>query len=312
MATPTGTISFNDLRTETGLTGAISLGDGKVQDLIGRTSNIDMATARGKTSFFQFEIASNTSRSFITTMAYDAGWQGTGDLFAVIGFGTVISTLVTGTNSWGDITLLNIGTIVGSGGNGAPGAGGYVDSAAFAATIFPGGPGNSGGHGLVVSTPSTNRVQRVIRLNNLGDIYGGGGGGGGGDAQAAGTGPGNVDIVGGGGGGGGAGRLPGAGGAGGVVSVINGGGIAVNGSAGGLANQNEGGYAGAPGDPPRYGQWIGGYGGTGGNLGAGGEGGNPNAAGWGYQGAGGAAGYAIIGYGNLTIDRLGFTVGTLG
>jgi hypothetical protein len=312
MATPTGTISFNDLRTETGLTGAISLGDGKVQDLIGRTSNIDMNTARGKTSFFQFEIASNTSRSFITTMAYDAGWQGTGDLFAVIGVGTVTSTIVTGQNSWGDITLLNIGTIVGPGGNGAPGAGGFANSGAFSATITVGGPGGSGGDGLVVSTPSTNRVQRVIRLNNLSGIYGGGGGGGGGDAQAAGTGPGNVDIVGGGGGGGGAGRLPGAGGAGGVVSVINGGGLSVNGNVGQLADQNNGGGGGAPGDPPRYSQWQGGSGGYGGALGAAGNSGNPNVAGWGYQGSGGAGGYAIRGYSNLTVDRLGTTVGTLG
>jgi hypothetical protein len=310
-----GPISFADLRTETGISGAISLGDGKVQDLIGRTSNIDMNTARGKTSTFQYDIASNTSRSFITTMAYDAGWQGTGDLFAVIGLGTVTSTIVTGSILWGDITLLNSGTIVGKGGNGGGGLGGFVNSGTFSATvIIDGRDGFSGADGLVVNTPSTNRVQRLIRLNNLGGIYSGGGGGGGGDAIAAGTGAGDVDMVGGGGGGGGAGRLPGAGGAGGVVSVINGGGTAVNGNAGQLADQNNGGQGGNAGAMPRFGQFVGGRGGTGGNLGAGGAAGGANNASpsWGYQGSGGPAGYAILGYSNLTVDRIGTTVGTLG
>ena len=308
-----GPISFNDLRTETGISGAISISDGKVLDLIGRVNNVDMATARGKTSFFQFTIDSNTSRSFITTMAYDAGWQGTGELFAVIGLSTVTSTIVTGSNPWGDITLLNIGTIVGKGGNGGNGLSGVTDSGAFFTTVnIDNRNGFSGADGLVVNTPSTNRVQRLIRLNNLGSIYSGGGGGGGGDAIAAGTGAGDVDMVGGGGGGGGAGRLPGAGGAGGTASVINGGGTAVNGNAGQLADQNNGGQGGNAGAMPRFGNFVGGRGGTGGNLGAGGAAGGVNTVNWGYQGSGGPAGYAILGYSNLTVDRLGTTVGTLG
>jgi hypothetical protein len=275
-----GPISFADLRTETGISGAISLGDGKVQDLIGRTSNIDMNTARGKTSTFQYDIASNTSRSFITTMAYDAGWQGTGDLVAVIPSGTVTSTIVTGSILWGDITLLNSGTIVGKGGNGGNGLSGVTDSGAFFTTVnIDNRNGLSGADGLVVNTPSTNRVQRVIRLNNTGGIYSGGGGGGGGDAIAAGTGAGDVDMVGGGGGGGGAGRLPGAGGAGGTASVINGGGTAVNGNAGQLADQNNGGQGGNAGAMPRFGNFAGGRGGTGGNLGAGGAAGGGVGAG---------------------------------
>lgn len=289
-----GTISFNDLRTETGITGAISLGDGQVRDLIGANSIISISSAYSKTRDFTFNIPALSNRSFITTLAEDAGWQGTGNLVAVIPSGTVTSTLVTGQIQWGNLAIYNNGYIMGKGGNGAPGAGGYADSAAFSATINVGGPGGSGGDGLVVSTPSQNRVQRYISVFNYGTIAGGGGGGGGGDAQAAGTGAGNVDIVGGGGGGGGRGNLGGLGGAGGVVSVINGGGLSVNGSGGSAGDQNSAGGGGAAGAPPRYGEWQGGSGGFGGALGAAGNAGNPNVAGWGYQGAGGPGGSGVL------------------
>ena len=246
-------------------------------------------------------------------MAYDAGWQGTGDLVAVIPSGTVTSTIVTGSILWGDITLLNSGTIVGKGGNGGNGLSGVTDSGAFFTTVnIDNRNGLSGADGLVVNTPSTNRVQRAIKLNNTGGIYSGGGGGGGGDAIAAGTGAGDVDMVGGGGGGGGAGRLPGAGGAGGTASVINGGGTAVNGNAGQLADQNNGGQGGNAGAMPRFGNFAGGRGGTGGNLGAGGAAGGVNTVNWGYQGSGGPAGNAILFYSNLTVINLGTVVGTLG
>ena len=308
-----GPISFADLRTETGISGAISLGDGKVQDLIGRTSNIDMNTARGKTSSFQFTIPVSDSRRFITTMAYDAGWQGTGDLIAVAPYGNTISTIVTGQNSWGNITLLVNGAIMGTGGTGGRGLGGVTDSGAFFTTVnIDNRNGLSGDDGLVVNTPSTNRVQRLIRLNNTGGIYGGGGGGGGGDAIAAGTGAGDVDMVGGGGGGGGGGNAGGLGGTGGTASVINGGGTAVNGTGGYAANQQDPGGGGAPGAMPRFGNFAGGTGGTGGNLGAGGSAGGANTVNWGYQGSGGSAGYAIRGYGNLTVINLGTIIGTLG
>lgn len=318
MATPTGTISFNDLRTETGITGAISLGDGKVQDLIGRTSNVDMATAKNKTSFFQFEIPSGTDARFTTIMAVAAGWQRTGDLMAVIGFGTVTGLIYADPILWGDLTILNLGSIVGAGGNGGNGISGVTNSGSFNTTIdISYRNGIAGYDALYVYGPIFNRVQRRSILNSTGGIYGGGGGGGGGDAIAAGYGAGDVDFVGGGGGGGGAGRLPGAGGPGGTASVINGGGTAVNGSAGGPGDsvpgmQNEGGYAGAPGVHPRFTNFVGGYGGTGGNLGAGGAPGGANTVNWGYQGSGGAAGYAIRGYSNLTVTNLGTTIGTLG
>ena len=289
-----GPISFSDLRTEAGTSGAISLGDGAVRDIIGAINNVSMSNAYSKTRDFTFNIPALSARSFITTLAYDAGWQGTGNLVAVIPSGTVTSTLVTGQNPWGNLALYNNGFIMGKGGNAGTGAGGYVDSAAFAATINPGGAGISGADGLVVSTPSQNRVQRYNSVFNYGTIAGGGGGGGGGDAQAAGYGPGDVDIVGGGGGGGGRGNIGGSAGAGGTVSVINGGGLSVNGNSGGSGNQNSAGSGGSAGAPPRFGQWQGGFGGTGGPLGAAGAAGNPNVANWGYQGAGGAGGSGVL------------------
>ena len=318
MATPTGTISFNDLRTETGLTGAISLGDGKVQDLIGRTSNVDMATAKNKTSSFQFNISSSTSARFTTTMAVAAGWQGTGDLVAVIPSGTVTSLIYAESGYWGDLTILNQGSIVGTGGNGGAGLGGVTNSGTFNTIVdISYRTGSAGSDALYVYGAAFNRVQRLIKLNNTGVIYGGGGGGGGGDAIAAGYGAGDVDFVGGGGGGGGAGVVAGSGGGGGPASVINGGGTAVNGNAGsaggsGLSGSTGGGAGGAPGAHPRFGQFVGGYGGAGGNPGAGGASGVGNSVNWGYQGSGGAAGFAIRGYSNLTVVNLGTTLGTLG
>ena len=318
MATPTGTISFNDLRTETGITGAISLGDGKVQDLIGRTSNVDMATAKNKTSSFQFNISSSTSARFITGLGVAAGWQGTGDLIAVIPSGTVTSLIYAESGYWGNLTILNQGSIVGAGGNAGRGNSGTTNSGTFNTIVdISYNTGNAGGDALYVYGPAFNRVQRLIILNNTGVIYGGGGGGGGGDAIAAGYGAGDVDFVGGGGGGGGAGVVAGLGGPGGTALVINGGGTAVNGNAGsaggsGLSGSTGGGGGGTAGAHPRFGQYVGGTGGTGGNPGAGGAAGGANTVNWGYQGSGGAAGYAIRGYSNLTVVSLGTTLGTLG
>lgn len=290
-----GPISFSDLRTEAGSSGAISLGDGQVRDIIGAINNVSMSNAYSKTRDFTFTIAAGSTRRFITTLAYDAGWLGTGNLVATLPQGTVSSSLVTGQNPWGTLSLYNSGFITGSGGNGGLGGGGVVNSGAFSMTVNSGAPGGGGQDGLIVSTPSTNRVQRQVNVINYGTLAAGGGGGGGGNPQAAGN-PGDCDGVGGGGGGGGQGLVVGNGGGGGTVSITNGGGTAVNGNAGsapGLPATTAGGAGGSPGSPPRYGQWVGGAGGTGGSLGAAGEAGGGNAAGWQYQGAGGAAGAAI-------------------
>ena len=281
------------------MVGAISLGDGQIRDLIGAINNVSMSNAYSKTRDFTFTIPAQTARSFITNLAYDAGWQGTGNLVAVIPQGTVTSTLVTGQIQWGNLAIYNSGYIMGKGGNGGGGNYGILDSNGFTFTNYvQGGTGTGGGDGLVVSTPSQNRAQRFISVFNYGTIAGGGGGGGGGSGIAAGY-VGDADIVGGGGGGGGRGNVGGSFGAGGIVSVTNGSGLAVNGSNGGSGTQNSAGGGGAAGGMPRFGNWVGGAGGNGGALGAPGAAGADNNAGWTAFGNGGPGGAGVLGSANI-------------
>ena len=288
-----GPISFSDLRTEAGTSGAISLGDGAVQDIIGAINNVSMSNAYSKTRDFTFNIPAGSTRRFITTMASDAGWQGTGNLVAVIPSGTVTSTIVTGQNPWGTIALYNNGFIMGKGGDGGFGNIGQFNTTVFNFTNFGFGGGAGGSDGLVVSTPSQNRVQRYNSVFNYGTIAGGGGGGGGGCSIAAGY-VGDGDVVGGGGGGGGRGNVGGAAGAGGAVTVVGGAGNAVNGGQGGSGNQNSAGSGGSAGLMPRFGEWLAGAGGTGGALGASGASGGNNNVNWGFFGTGGAGGSGVL------------------
>ena len=308
-----GPISFSDLRTEAGTTGAISLGDGQIRDIIGALTTISIGNAYSKTRDFTVNISALSTRSFITTLAYDAGWQGTGNLTAVIPQGTVVSTLVTGQNPWGSISLFNSGFIMGKGGDGGFGNNGQLNSTVFNFTTFGVGGGSAGADGLVVSTPSQNRVQRYNSVYNFGTIAGGGGGGGGGSSIAAGY-VGDADTVGGGGGGGGRGIVGGAGGAGGVVTVINGAGTAVNGNPGGAGSQNSAGGGGSAGVMPRFGEWLAGAGGSGGGLGApGAAGGNNNATPpWGFLGSGGAGGSGVLFSANINgTSSLGTVFGAI-
>ena len=295
-----GTISFDDLRTETGITGAISLGSGAVQDLIGAVSNVSIGNAYSKTRDFTFNVPALGARSFITNLAYDAGWQGTGNIVAVIQQGTVTSTLVTGQNPWGTIALYNSGYIMGKGGNGGEGTKGTLDSTVPVFSNYtPGQPGLAGAEGLVVSTPSQNRVQRYVSVYNFGTIAGGGGGGGGGDGIAAGF-QNNCDIAGGGGSGGGRGNQGGNGGLGGQVSVIAGGGYASPGGLGNAGTQNSAGGGGTAGVLVQFsGDWVAGAGGNGGALGAAGTSGGVNNAGWAGVGSGGAGGSAVLNSANI-------------
>jgi hypothetical protein len=313
MATPTGTISFDDLRTETGFTGAISLGDGKVQDLIGRTSSVDMATARGKTSYFSCQItASSTSPLNITDQARALGWQGTGDLAVSINSDVVLNTVYTGTNDWGLMYIFNYGTIAGTAGNGGDGGGGVLDMAAFSMFVYVGDGGSGGGWGLFNYTPSTNRIQRQHLLYNYGTIASGGGGGGGGCPSGWGYSY-SADCAGGGAGGGGQGTIyniaSGKGGVGKSCTVINGGG---NGYPG---NPGSDGSIDGPGNPgggsyDRFGKHTS-DGGAGGSLGAGGGDGGNNTSGWGYFGSGGPAGYAIYNNANLVTYFTGTILGPI-
>jgi len=294
-----GPISFSDLRTEAGTSNSISLNDPAVRDIIGATGTINIGSAYSKTRDFTFNIPALSTRSFITTLATEAGWQGTGNLVAVIQQGTVTSTLVTGQNAWGTIALYNSGFIMGKGGNGGAGNSGVLDSNGFSFTNYSQGtPGLAGADGLVVSTPSQNRVQRYVSVFNFGTIAGGGGGGGGGSGIAAGY-VGDADVVGGGGGGGGRGNVGGSAGAGGIVSVINGSGFSTNGSSGNSGTQNSAGGGGPAGAMPRFDNWVGGAGGNGGALGAAGSAGIDNNAAWNAFGAGGAGGSGVLGSANI-------------
>jgi hypothetical protein len=312
MATPTGTISFDDLRTETGLTGAISLGDGKVQDLIGATSEVNMYSARGKTSSFSITISdSSISPITLADRARALGWQGTGDLTVVIGFNVNLNTVYTGTNAWGMILIINFGTIAGTAGFGGGGGGGVLDMSSFSMLVYSGGTGSGGDYGLFNYTPSANRIQRQHILANYGTIASGGGGGGGGCSSGWGYSY-SADAAGGGAGGGGQGTIYNGGGKGGVgksCTVINGDG---NGYPG---NPGSDGSIDGPGNPgggayDRFGKHTG-DGGAGGSLGAGGGAGENNTAGWGYFGSGGPAGYAIYNNANLVTNVQGTIIGPI-
>jgi len=312
MATPTGTISFSDLRTETGLSGPVSLGDGPVQDLIGRTQRVDMATARGKTSNFTITFTEQIGPAITLTDTARSlfGWPGTGNLTVIIQSTATANTIYTGTNPWGAISIINYGNIIGPGGAGGSGASGDLDSNAFALIAYGWSSGNGGNYGLFNYTPSTNRIQRQHILYNYGMIAGGGGGGGGGCCAGWGR-RGDADAAGGGGGGGGQGNggQPAPGGAGGVGRITGGGGNGYNGGAGGAGSQDgAGGGGGGAGD--RFGKHTG-DGGGGGALGAGGAQGGDNTAGWGYFGYGGAAGVALYNYANMDVQVQGTIIGPI-
>jgi len=159
------------------------------------------------------------------------------------------------------VTLYNYGYVVGQGGSGGAGNG-----------WGPGGTGGNGGWGIVLSHPTA--------IQNYGVIAGGGGGGGG---STAGSGSQTYDDPGG-SGGGGAGYL------GGIAGNV-GPNATYYGENGSVFYGGAGGY---PSPHGRSNEWSQAYvGGRGGDLG------QPGSAGDGPygSGAGGAAGYSIIGAG---------------
>ena len=309
MATPSTTISFSDLRTEIGSTGAISMGDGAVRDLVGRAGIIDMNTAKSKTYNFSFTVDANSSGQTLTSLAVYAGWTSTGSITATIPAGTTVSTIYTGTTSWGNITLINNGTIMGYGGTGGSGGGGTLDMATWQMSASYGGTGSSGGWGLYNYPPTTNRVQRSHILYNNGIIAGGGGGGGGGCSSGWGTQGVSGDAAGGGGGGGGRGNPGGAALSSNAVAVINGAGNAYPGAAG-TAGTTAGAGGGGGGASDNYGKHTG-DGGAGGNLGAGGAAGGNNTSGWGYFGSASSGGSAIGNNATLTTITAGTIIGAI-
>jgi len=289
MATPSGTISLNNVNVELGLAGTttISMNQANVRALAGVPSGaISMQNLQNKSNRITITatISANTSNYTLNTAKAPGYSAGKTDMILNINSGVIVSSSSTGTaalivdTSWNaadTVRINNSGVILGRGGNG--GAGAYFSA---------GGNGGSGGLAL--------QVQRALTMNNLNRISGGGGGGGGGGLSVAVY----VDGAGGGGGGG--------------IGVSSGG-SGTTGSANGAAGTltaNGGGGAGASnsyttGEPPVTYVATGGAGGSGGSYGSNGVDGGPGNTPGRDRGFGGAAGGAITGNSNITYINTG-------
>lgn len=261
---------------------------------------------------FVLNIASNQTNANLRTLAINAGWNQTQAL-SVTNSATIYATstgipglTINGSFPSG-VTLTNNGAIYGMGGNGGRGAGFNAGSLVSALAGAPGGPA------LQALSP--------ITIVNNGTIAGGGGGGGGG--AASGYSDGKGAYLGGAGGGGGGGRTiqNTAGGTGGTQS------ISVQAGAGGTGT---GAAAGSGGSRGYYVYTLsdksgsvtyyvyGGLGGAGGDFGApGGSGSNftqtsgASAVQLVNPAAGGAAGAAVQGNGNITWVATGVRLGAI-
>ena len=196
MATPSGTISLNDVNVELGLAGTttIQMNQANVRTLAGvggSGTTISMQNLQNKSNRVAASatISANTSNYTLNTAKAPGYVAGKTDMTLNINPSIYVSSASTGTaalivdTSWNvsdTVTIVNNGIIVGKGGNGGGGTqfGGFSSPA-----------GTSGGLGLL--------VQRALTLNNIHRIAGGGGGGGGGGGSD------NVPVYGYGGGGGG-------------------------------------------------------------------------------------------------------------
>ena len=281
-----GAISLSDIQTEFTGSNPISMSE-YYRGLLVTDNNtnvptsgvISLANFYNSVRQFAFTISTSyTTTQDLRTLALAAGWDAAAPVVATISSGVTFrgvagtgggggasvvpygSNDVAGTAGGagltvsgsfpGGVSLINNGTIYGSGGGG--GAGGSTAG---------GGIGGAGGSAIIVST--------ALSMTNNSVIGGGGGGGGGGSAWGTGG------IVRSGGGGGG-GAVYGQYGSGGNWEGIDGGpggsGTETAGGAGGFNDQNKspggvGGARGAAGTTP-YNTFTGGNGGAGGAGGA--------------------------------------------
>lgn len=173
MALPTtGPIALSQVNTELGRTSTatVSLGEAEVRSLAGLANGaIGLGGLRGKSSQFTYTITSHQLQMNLRNAVLAAGWNGTSKVEATVAAGIYIwsdSTAVPALNMGGafpgGLTLINLGFIMGKGGDG-----GYVQAnrTTYVAPT-PGGPA------IALSGP--------ITINNAGGYIGGGGGGGGG------------------------------------------------------------------------------------------------------------------------------------
>lgn len=241
-------------------------------------STTDFASLRGTTRIEVVPTSNVTQVNLFSTVSgsYNAGksyitYYVSNDI--VVGSSnTTVPALSVGGFASGDIVEIVLqpnGYIVGCGGAGGKGSGGWNNNSGSA---DPGYPGENGGTALY--------ARSTTYVNNQGSVWGGGGGGGGGGGHN--TGGKSRESEGGGGGGGGAGFIGGAIGPGGTNS------LGYNGSDGSPGLLATGGAGGAPwpsGDT--------GAGGAGGGPGTAGATGDPSAGEGGF--AGGSAGNYVDG-----------------
>lgn len=318
----TGPLSLKAIQTAFGLSGSLSLSqlyrggsiipNGPPQNAgVPSSGAISFSNLYGATNVvspsgytFTTTISASTQNYNVANAAVAAGWNGTQALFATITINSGVYVGSSNTGAYGltvpalpansTVTIICNGAIVGAGG-----AGGAGGSATYGGSITAGmTSGTAGGPALLCQAPTI--------LKGGGFIGGGGGGGGGGEGwfgyQTVHSG-GHVTPVyyvnGGGGGGAGAGYNSGGVGGGGTASgsVSP---LSVSGGASGAPGSNTGGGAGgAPGMQYPAGSTAV-AGGPGGSLG------QPGGTG---SDGGGAAGYAITGNNNLSIQWSGTVFG---
>jgi hypothetical protein len=288
-----GTTAGVSIEIENGGNGTtqISLNDTAVRSLAGvpgsGTTIIMPTNFYGKSNQFSFTISSNTTNVNLRSEAITAGWNQSSALVATINAGVYVYSTSTGSYAMtisgsfpGGLSLVNNGTILGRGGDGAPND----------------NNGGSGGPALL--------VQSAVSITNAsGNISGGGGGGGGGAsytycASAYKGGCNYYETIAGGAGGGGIGN--GAAGSGAPP-------CGYGATAGTLTT------AGSNGGPSGCGYYYYvGYGGAGGGYGAsGGAGSGPGNCCIGSYGQGGAGGAAVVGNSNITWVSTGTRNGSI-
>jgi hypothetical protein len=185
MALPaTGPLSFLDLRTEFGRTGAVSFSDfhrngGIVGDgapNVPTAGAMSLSQFRGAANLYKIAVTTNQVNLNVRAMAVAAGWDGSRPLEVTINPGVSIGSNTVATPALfisgsfpGGVSLINNGTIVGKGGIG--GANQWFAYAQSSGTdTWSAGVGQPGGSAFSTSV--------AVKVTNNGTMAGGGGGGG--------------------------------------------------------------------------------------------------------------------------------------
>ena len=160
-----GAISLNDLHIEAGGTSGTlcTLNDADIRGLISKASGAASSFNQfyGASASFSFTISSNTQEGDLSTLATNAGWDGSSALDVTIASGVYLWSdntskggLTIPSSLNGLVTLTNNGYIIGRGGNSGGNAGGpaLVNNATGVTLINASGAYIAGGGGGGVST----------------------------------------------------------------------------------------------------------------------------------------------------------------